>query len=250
MRWLVSLSFVLLSMMAIPVQSSTALVRVARTLSRPVTPRVNMLARGLQSHPSNSIIKFPGSRSFSSSGGSSFKSSNFRQQFNSGNDIGRGFVRWGGYYESHPRTATIFTAVSVYFLGDAAEQFLRNADDEEIDWARVVKMAAIGAFSNGMLLRNWYNILDYLMPARTKKTIAVKMVMDAFIWGPVCILLAVGGGQVITGKDLPTAWAKYTEELNKYLFKIKFFLHLISAFIFCCLIESSCRKVFKFQFHF
>ena len=118
---------------------------------------------------------------------------------NAKNKVKSGAERWGRYYETHPKMSTILTAIFVYFFGDAAEQYLRNAEDEDIDFERSVKMAAIGAFSNGVLLRNWYNILDYLMPIRTKKTIAIKMVMDAFIWGPVCILLAVGGGQMVTG---------------------------------------------------
>ena len=71
-------------------------------------------------------------------------------------------------------------------LGDVLEQRLERISPH--DTPRTLRMGTVG-FLLGPLDHFWYRFLDVCLPGRCASTVAKKVAVDTFIFGPISIIL-------------------------------------------------------------
>lgn len=102
---------------------------------------------------------------------------------------------WGkvrGFFQRHPRTANAFTGMLAFGGGDVICQELErisSKEKKEFDKLRFARTAALGMVMNGVVLYQWYHMLDVVVGAsmNNRKLVLIKMAADQFIYAPFAI---------------------------------------------------------------
>lgn len=112
---------------------------------------------------------------------------------------------------AHPCVTSLVQACLIYAVGDqlaqAAERGLASLsgdrkEGDRVGIPRTARVAAIGTVMNGLLLRRWYAVLEWLMPEVTPATVLAKTCLDSLAWGPISFGGNVGGQRLLMG-DTP-----------------------------------------------
>ncbi|XP_072841557.1 mitochondrial inner membrane protein Mpv17 isoform X1 [Pogona vitticeps] len=128
---------------------------------------------------------------------------------------------WRAYQRAmarHPWKVQILTAGTLVGAGDViSQQVVERRGLAGHSGRRTLKMMAIGFCFVGPVIGGWYQVLDHLVPGRTRAAALQKMLLDQGGFAP-CFLgcfLAVAG--VLNGLSMEENWGKIKRDYKDAL---------------------------------
>jgi hypothetical protein len=100
-----------------------------------------------------------------------------------------GLVRWYNHKLARaPYTTKAVGTGLTYFCSDLTAQAIEGAPKPLEERAgRALKFSAVGGLWVGPLLTAWFNVMDRFVPGRGVRPVAVKLVVDQVVQGPLMI---------------------------------------------------------------
>eukprot|EP00629_Pelagomonadales_sp_RCC1024_P012374 CAMPEP_0119270940 /NCGR_PEP_ID=MMETSP1329-20130426/7742_1 /TAXON_ID=114041 /ORGANISM="Genus nov. species nov., Strain RCC1024" /LENGTH=197 /DNA_ID=CAMNT_0007270977 /DNA_START=211 /DNA_END=801 /DNA_ORIENTATION=+ len=127
----------------------------------------------------------------------------------------RGFLQWyNGRLAAAPYSTKAAGTGLTYFCSDLTAQCIEGGSKPAHERAeRALKFAAVGGLWVGPLLTAWFNVMDRVVPGRTLRPVAIKLVVDQVVQGPVMIASMFGLCALLNGATLPAVQRKIESEL-------------------------------------
>lgn len=131
------------------------------------------------------------------------------------------FIRtYNARLSSHPYSTKAAGTALTYICSDMTAQAIErrqhpgsSAGGSGPSAERALKFGAVGGFWVGPLLTYWFQLMDRLVPGRSPRAIAVKMLVDQTVQGPFMIGTMFAWCAVLNGASLAAIEAKLRTEL-------------------------------------
>ncbi|KAK8790386.1 hypothetical protein WA171_001912, partial [Blastocystis sp. BT1] len=105
---------------------------------------------------------------------------------------------YGSYLSKHPIITKSLSSMVIGSAGDVAAQYLTRKKDEpfRVDVFRTFRIACMN-FGYGFMSHFWYNALDKMVVSTGTKAVINKMLIDQFIFVPICQILFYSGNSIM-----------------------------------------------------
>ena len=121
---------------------------------------------------------------------------------------------------SHPYSTKAAGTGLTYVCSDLTAQAIErrqhpgsSAGGSALSAERALKFGAVGGFGVGPLLTYWFQLMDRIVPGRSPRAIAVKMLVDQTVQGPFMIGTMFAWCAVLNGASPAAIEAKLRTEL-------------------------------------
>ena len=122
---------------------------------------------------------------------------------------------------SHPYSTKAAGTALTYVCSDLTAQTIErrrsecseSAGEAALSAERALKFGAVGGFWVGPLLTYWFQLMDRVVPGRTPRAIAVKMLVDQTVQGPFMIGTMFAWCAVLNGASGAAIVCKLKDEL-------------------------------------
>lgn len=94
--------------------------------------------------------------------------------------------RYNAALETQPVLTKMAMTAGIVGTGDVMTQmFIEKRRLSDLDWKRLARMSALGAFLIGPVLHHWYGYLYRIMPGSDMSTVIKRVALDQFTFAPV-----------------------------------------------------------------
>lgn len=116
--------------------------------------------------------------------------------------------------DRHPLISKSLAMGVTYGLADVAAQVVAGDPSPLLDRARrSLALVGVGCFAVGPLLAFWFDLLEWLIPGRTPKAIAMRTALDQAIEVPVMIAIIFTLSSLAEGHTLAFCLCKVQDKL-------------------------------------